>query len=73
MATFDTEFAKAISKFSSMGASYLELDLAEQILVSTELNVSNQYPNMKQDTNYQTILANIKALAGFHTSNPDHI
>jgi len=69
MASFDSEFSKAISKFSSMGLGHLKLNLTEQVLVSTELDISEQYPNMKNDPNYQTTLIAVKTLKGFPYSN----
>jgi hypothetical protein len=37
----------ALSKYSSMGSGHLELTFIEQMLVSTCLDISHDYPDMR--------------------------
>ena len=69
--TYDSEFKKAISKFSSWGSMCLQLNLYEQILVSTVLDISKYYPNMQVDPNYHATLEHVKTLQGFQSDNPN--
>jgi hypothetical protein len=43
-ADHDKQLEAALSKFSSMGSSHLELTDMEQLLVNEEINISKDYP-----------------------------
>ena len=59
---YDIELGHAISKYSSTGIHHLKLNLTEQILVSTLLNISSDYPNMETDPQYQETLEYVKSM-----------
>ncbi len=65
MESFDSAFSKAISKYSSTGQNYLDLNLTEQILISTEIDISKNYPDMENDPQYHDTLSYIKTLPGY--------